>query len=165
MEEFPQISLYLKRTTEIEYQLRIKTKVMHAKNQHILRMQQRKDMQQILTVVPNTEQIADVFGSIYDNSSQVGVKSDVSQLASGIQNKLVTTENASSARRQASGAITTHHIEGSQIDEEDEDVSTHDMLEEYMEHYEERLDHLEAQVSGLLKHIEKLHRTNIDLAA
>ena len=34
-----------------------------------------------------------------------------------------------------------------------------------MEHYEERLDHLEAQVTGLLKHIEKLHRTNIDLAA
>ena len=39
MEEYPTISRYLQRTTKLDYQLKISSKVIAAKNQHVLRMQ------------------------------------------------------------------------------------------------------------------------------
>lgn len=105
LETYEVIADYVKENVQKDYQIVIKTKVLKAKEQYMLKIQRRADLQQIMTIIPNLQgmnldqernmelQAANQFDVSYRDKNSVqddGTRQDVDQLKEDYETRLVT---------------------------------------------------------------------------
>lgn len=105
LETYEVIADYVKDNVQKDYQSVIRTKVLKAKEQYMLKIQRRADLQQIMTIIPNMQgmnldqernmeiQAANQFDVSYRDKNSVqddGTRQDVDQLKEDYETRLVT---------------------------------------------------------------------------